>query len=59
MLYLWTLDAHELHGPFTDRNRAHSYARLRGLTSYQIVTDTIVKDHNLTLSLRAVPVEYR
>lgn len=37
MHYLWTLDAHELYGPFSTADRAHEYAKEHGLSSYELL----------------------
>ena len=59
MFYIWTLDAHELHGPFKTREAAHAYAKLRQHSAYSIETDAAAQNERMAESLRLVPAEHR
>jgi len=59
MFYIWTLDAHELHGSFTTCDKAHDYAKLRSLSSYQVMSDTWAQNSYMMESLRLVSAEHR
>jgi hypothetical protein len=59
MFYIWTLDAHELHGPFTTERAAHNYAYLYAHTSYQIKSDRRCQQEHINTEIRLVPARYR
>jgi len=37
MVWLWTLDAHTLHGPFSTKEKAHAYANRIEIGSYELI----------------------
>jgi hypothetical protein len=64
MFYIEDLAAHELHGPFTTRELAHTYAKLREIGAYAILTDKQAQQSryaqdDASSSFRLVPAEYR
>ena len=61
MLYIWTLDAHELHGPYLGAAAAHRYAKAVGLSTYELLPhdkvtqfmwEQLRKDYTMVLELR-------
>jgi len=59
MFYIQTLDAHELHGPFTARSRAYTYAEKLNMKSFRVLPDVSCQNLHDPGSLRLVPTEYR
>jgi hypothetical protein len=59
MWFIWTLDSHELLGPFTTQNRAHLYALKNSRTSYQLQRDAICQQRHIHQTLTLVPCEDR
>ena len=56
MFYIWTLDAHELHGTFETHAEAHAYAKVRGFGSYMIEPAATVGPWQLNSFRPAFPV---
>jgi hypothetical protein len=59
MYYIFTLDSHELLGPFMSRDKAHAYAKEFNRTSYRIDTDTVAQQIHIHRQLTLVPSQYR
>lgn len=59
MVFIWTLDSHELLGPFTSRDKAHGYAKAHNRTSYQLKTDSLCQQQHIHTTLILVPTEWR
>ena len=45
--FVWTLDSHTLYGPLRSAASAHAFAKIRGLTSYQLMTSNNLTDRYL------------
>lgn len=59
MFYLFDLAAHDLYGPFLNRENAHAYAKMREIGAYRIYTDTRAQNELTMYELIIVPKEYR
>ena len=58
MVYMWTLDSHELLGPFGNDEAAHCYAMENRYSSYMLMPPHSVEDYMLD-SWRIVGEEWQ
>lgn len=59
MFYLFDLAARDLYGPFMSHNAPHSFATMRGISTYEIVNDREAQRDFISYDLILVAVEYR
>lgn len=57
--YVWTVDSHNLYGPFNARSRAYMYADKRKLRAYQVLSGASCQNICDPGSFHKVPDEDR